>query len=232
MCAGLRRLHLSVLHLPLRRACGVDALQYGFLPPDLRGRYFATDQSVSSHAGITGARVNCGRLALLPPDRGFVIAMAVALAGGVMSLISLRYWPEAKPEPTSCGDSRARCPGSACVPRRSGIPAAGHPVVAACQRTGAPERLLPEDRGGLGQSHIILFAVLRYSGIAAGGAAGAAVDRGVGGAAILRPVVPALRRGRRLLAAARARHAPPPPVRGCVVLRDGDGLGRLLLAQT
>lgn len=139
---------------------------FTFLPPHVRGRYFATDQTVSSVSGILMLVGVAAVFGALPVDTAFVIAFAVALGGGAASVWSLWYWPDVPaPEPTGLRRIAQGAPRLCLRPSPFRhylllvilwwLPVNGlEPLAAYYLKTEA----------GLGQSQILLFAALRYGG--------------------------------------------------------------------
>ena len=66
----------------------------GFLPPGVRGRYFANDQFLSGIAGV-GTLIACSVLfALLPIYTALLVQYVIALTGSTLSYYSLKRLPD------------------------------------------------------------------------------------------------------------------------------------------
>jgi MFS family permease len=93
----------SVFFFCFFRSIGAAAMTtwfIGFLPPNIRGRYFATDQILSGIAGV-GTLIACAALfALLPIYTALLMQYLLALAGSTLSYYSLKRLPDI-PKPSS-----------------------------------------------------------------------------------------------------------------------------------
>ena len=69
----------------------------GILPDRMRGRFFATEQAVTSSVGVV-ALLSCAALfAFLPPYPSFVLVYCTALFGSAMAVVSLLRLPPGPP---------------------------------------------------------------------------------------------------------------------------------------
>lgn len=81
----------------LLRAAGNSAVNpwlFAFIPQDIRGRYFATDQTLSSVCGIMVLLLVSLLFAWLGSFTAFCISLCIAIAGSVSSTTSLLFWPD------------------------------------------------------------------------------------------------------------------------------------------
>ena len=87
----------SVFLFCLFRSVGAAAMTtwfMGFLPAEVRGRYFASDQFISGIAGV-GTLVACAVLfAVLPIYPALFLQYAIALAGSTLSYYALKELPD------------------------------------------------------------------------------------------------------------------------------------------
>ena len=87
----------SVFFFCFFRSIGAAAMTtwfMGFLPPQVRGRYFANDQYLSGIAGV-GTLIVCSALfALLPIYTALLVQYVIALVGSTLSYYSLRRLPD------------------------------------------------------------------------------------------------------------------------------------------
>ena len=87
----------SVFLFCLFRSVGAAAMTtwfMGFLPPNVRGRYFANDQFFSGIAGV-GTLIACAVLfAVLPIYAALLVQYAIALTGSTLSYYSLKQLPD------------------------------------------------------------------------------------------------------------------------------------------
>ncbi len=94
---------MSVFGFCLCRAFGTAAhlpWMAAILPLSLRGRFFATDQAITSVVGV-GTLLTCAALfASLPPHTAFTIVYMGALAGALLAVWNLTRLPSA-PAPTA-----------------------------------------------------------------------------------------------------------------------------------
>lgn len=163
----------SVFLFCLFRSIGAAAMTswfYGFLPPGVRGRYFASDQMLSGIAGV-GTLVACAALfALLPIYTALLVQYAIALVGSTLSYYSLKRLPDVeKPGKISLGSvlrdtprhmfarsdfrSYLWCAVTFAAITTSIPPFAAYYLAVAGQRS---------------PGEIMLFEVLRYSGVILG----------------------------------------------------------------
>lgn len=87
----------SVFFFCLFRSIGAAAMTtwfYGFLPPGVRGRYFASDQMLSGIAGVATLVACAALFALLPIYTALLIQYVIALAGSTLSYYSLKKLPD------------------------------------------------------------------------------------------------------------------------------------------
>ncbi|MEO7598089.1 MAG: hypothetical protein ABIV50_04110 [Opitutus sp.] len=95
----------SVFFFCFFRSLGAAAMTtwfMGFIPPGIRGRYFASDQFLSGISGV-GALLACaGLFALLPIYTALLVQYLIALTGSTLSYYALKRLPDIdKPPPTS-----------------------------------------------------------------------------------------------------------------------------------
>lgn len=87
----------SVFFFSFFRTIGASAVTpwiYGFLPPGLRGRYFASDQMISGIAGV-GTLVACATLfAFLPIYTALLIQYGISSLGSVLSYLAMGKLPD------------------------------------------------------------------------------------------------------------------------------------------
>jgi MFS family permease len=90
----------SVFGFCVLRAFGVAAhipWMATILPPELRGRFFATDHAIVSVVGVATLLALSGLFRWLPDWDAFVWTYAVALAGSLLAVASLLRLPDAPP---------------------------------------------------------------------------------------------------------------------------------------
>ena len=87
----------SVFFFCFFRSIGAAAMTtwfIGFLPPAVRGRYFANDQFLSGIAGV-GTLIACSALfALLPIYTALLVQYVIAITGSTLSYYSLKRLPD------------------------------------------------------------------------------------------------------------------------------------------
>jgi len=163
----------SVFLFCLFRSIGAAAMTswfYGFLPPGVRGRYFASDQMLSGIAGV-GTLIACAALfALLPIYTALLVQYVIALVGSTLSYYSLKKLPDVeKPEKISLGSVLRDTPRHMFAPTdfRSYLWCA---VTFAAITTSIPPfaAYYLAVAGQRGPGEIMLFEVLRYSGVILG----------------------------------------------------------------
>jgi len=105
---------LCAWYFCLLRAAGNSATtpwMYAFIPPHIRGRYFAMDQTVSSTCGILVLISVSAVFAAVSTYHAFLICMAIALAGSIGSTACLTFWPDRpNPKPVGLKDMARRVP--------------------------------------------------------------------------------------------------------------------------
>lgn len=173
----------SVFFFCLFRSVGAAAITpwlYSILPPGARGRYFAGDQFFSGIAGV-GTLIGCVALfAWLPIYTALFIQYVIALTGSTLSYFALKRLPDApKPVAISLATVAQDTPRHLFAPspfRRYLWMAVGYFLLS----TPIPPfsayylKVVPQ----LGAGHIMLFEVVRYSGvICAAWAIGKRIDR-------------------------------------------------------
>ena len=92
----------SVFGFCLLRAFGVAAhipWMAAILPPELRGRFFATDHAIVSVVGVVTLLAMAGLFERLTDWNAFVWTYGVALAGSLLAVASLLRLPDAPPPP-------------------------------------------------------------------------------------------------------------------------------------
>lgn len=140
---------------------------YAILPESVRGRYFASDQFLSAVAGV-GTLLTCAALfALLPVYVALLIQYFVALAGSTVSYYALKRLPDAeRPASMSLASVVRDTPRHLFAPSlfRQYVWLA---VIYAVISTPIPPfaayylKVIPQ----LSSGEIMLFEVLRYSGV-------------------------------------------------------------------
>jgi len=87
----------SVFFFCFFRTIGAAAMTswfFGFLPPKVRGRYFGSDQMISSIAGV-GTLITCaGLFVFLPIYSALLIQYTIALVGSVFSHVAIGKLPD------------------------------------------------------------------------------------------------------------------------------------------
>jgi MFS family permease len=163
----------SVFLFCLFRSIGAAAMTswfYGFLPPGVRGRYFASDQMLSGIAGV-GTLVACAALfALLPIYTALLVQYVIALVGSTLSYYSLKRLPDIeKPDKISLRSVLRDTPRHMFAPSefRSYLWCA---VMFAVITTSIPPfaAYYLAVAGQRSPGEIMLFEVLRYSGVILG----------------------------------------------------------------
>lgn len=142
---------------------------YAILPESVRGRYFASDQFWSAVAGV-GTLLACAALfALLPVYVALLLQYLIALAGSTISYYALKRLPDAaRPEPTSLLAVLKDTPRHLFAPslfRRYVWLAVLYAMISTPIPPFAAYYLKVGPRLSSGQ--IMLFEVLRYSGVMA-----------------------------------------------------------------
>jgi MFS family permease len=92
----------SVFGFCLLRAFGVAAhipWMAAILPPELRGRFFATDHAIVSVVGVATLLALSGLFVWLPDWNAFVWTYGVAFVGSLLAVTSLLRLPDAPPPP-------------------------------------------------------------------------------------------------------------------------------------
>ncbi len=92
----------SVFGFCLLRAFGVAAhipWMASILPPELRGRFFATDHAIVSVVGVVTLLALASLFEWLPDWDAFVWTYALALVGSLLAVTSLLRLPDAPPPP-------------------------------------------------------------------------------------------------------------------------------------
>ncbi len=85
-------------------SCGVMPWIYSLVPEDIRGRYFATDQSLTGVSGVITLLLCAGLFAILPIYDAFLWQYLFAIVGAALSVALLTKVPEVeKPDSTSVG---------------------------------------------------------------------------------------------------------------------------------
>ncbi len=97
------------------RAVGNSAVtpwMYAFIPPPVRGRYFATDQTTSSTCGILILMLVSSLFAFFSTSAAFAACLAIAMLGAVSSTATLFFWPDvSRPNHVSLRHMARRIPG-------------------------------------------------------------------------------------------------------------------------
>jgi hypothetical protein len=92
-------------------SCAVMPWIYSHVPEEIRGRYFATDQSLTGVSGVLTLLLCAALFALLPRFEAFVWQYLFAFLGTALSVLLLSRVPDApKPETTSVGAILAETP--------------------------------------------------------------------------------------------------------------------------
>jgi hypothetical protein len=90
---------------------GVNPWMYSFIPPEVRGRYFATDQTMSSVCGIMVLLLVSSVFVSFETFFAFAICLCIALLGSISSTTALTFWPDAPlPGRISLSDMVRRVP--------------------------------------------------------------------------------------------------------------------------
>gem|GEM_PF-1079745 len=139
---------------------------YEFIPSAVRGRYFATDQTISSLSGIMVLLTVCVLFVVVDPLIAFMLCFVISFVGSVSSTVALFFWPSCK------------------APPRTSLRAVLGKVPALCTRA-SPYRhylalgtlwwllispIIPfsayylKTEVGLGQSIIILYSAIQFVG--------------------------------------------------------------------
>ena len=163
----------SVFFFCFFRAIGASALTtwfMGFLPAGVRGRYFASDQFFSGIGGVA-TLITCAALfALLPIYQALLLMYLIALTGSTLAFFSLRQLPDIdKPPQVSLGSVLRSTPRH--LFRRSVFRsylwlAVWHAVITTSIPPFAAYYLTMT--AGRSPGQIMLFEVMRYSGVIVG----------------------------------------------------------------
>lgn len=101
-------------HFCLFRAAGNSSStpwMYEFIPPEVRGRYFAIDQLVSSVCGVMILISVSTLFAVFSTFSAFMLCMTISIAGSILSTACLFYWPDCpRPAAVSLKDMMRRVP--------------------------------------------------------------------------------------------------------------------------
>lgn len=163
----------SVFFFCFFRSIGAAAITtwiMGFLPPGVRGRYFAGDQFYAGIGGVATLIACAGLFARLPIYTALLIQYVIALAGSTLAFYSLRKLPDIeKPPHISLMSVLSATPRHLFAPstfRRylwlavwyAGVTTSIPPFAAYYLSVTA----------GMSASQIMLFEVMRYSGVIVG----------------------------------------------------------------
>lgn len=163
----------SVFFFCIFRTIGATALTpwiFGFLPPNIRGRFFGSDQMIAGIAGV-GTLVSCAALfAFLPVYTALLIQYGIASVGSVLSYVALDKLPDIeKPPPISLWSLLKDTPRHIFAPspyRHYLWLAAWYVVTVTSIPPFAAYYLRVVAQQSAGQ--IMLFEVLRYLGVIGG----------------------------------------------------------------
>ncbi|HEY0945510.1 MAG TPA: MFS transporter [Opitutaceae bacterium] len=140
---------------------------YSILPVDARGRYFANDQFISGIGGVATLLASAALFGLLPTYPALLVQYTIALFGSTLSYFALKRLPDA-PNPTSI-DFRVVFRDT---PRHMFTPSPfRHYLWLAVWYTVLSTSIPPfaayylKVGPGLSAGQIMLFEVLRYSGV-------------------------------------------------------------------
>jgi len=101
-------------HFCLFRAAGNSAStpwMYEFIPPRIRGKFFAYDQLISSTCGVMILISVSTLFAVFTTFSAFMLCMIISIFGAIASTACLFYWPDCpKPAPVSLRDMFRRVP--------------------------------------------------------------------------------------------------------------------------
>jgi MFS family permease len=156
-------------HFCLFRAAGnssVTPWMYEFIPPEVRGRYFAIDQTVSSVCGVMILISAASLFAAFTPFSAFMLCMIISIFGAVISTLVLFTWPDcAKPAPVSLKDMARRVPKLCLKPS----PFRNYLVITtlwwlAVSPLNPFSSYYLKTEGHLSQSLVILYSVYQYAG--------------------------------------------------------------------
>jgi MFS family permease len=160
-------------HFCLFRAAGnssVTPWMYEFIPPEVRGRYFAIDQTVSSICGVMILISAACLFAAFTPFSAFMLCMVISIVGSAASTVSLFYWPDCpKPAPVSLTDMAKRIPKLFFAPspyRTYLIVTTLWWLVISPLNPFSSYYLKTE--GHLSQSLVIIYSAYQYSGVLLG----------------------------------------------------------------
>ena len=160
-------------HFCLFRAAGnssVTPWMYEFIPPEVRGRYFAIDQTVSSICGIMILVSVSTLFAVFTTFSAFMLCMLISIVGSVASTIALCYWPDCpRPAPISLKDMVRRVPKLCFAPSPFRtyliITTIWWLVISPINPFGS---YYLKTEGHLGQSIILMYSAYQYAGVLLG----------------------------------------------------------------
>jgi MFS family permease len=160
---------ISVFFFSLFRAlgsCGVMPWLYTLIPQEIRGRYFATDQSLTGFAGVFTLLACAALFAVLPLYAAFAWQYALAFLGSVLAVACLTKIPSvAKPRETSVREIVTLTP-KLCTSPSSYRQYLVFMIVASLIGTSFSPftAYYLKVEVGMPMSHIMLFASLQYFG--------------------------------------------------------------------
>ncbi|MEO6002633.1 MAG: hypothetical protein ABIZ04_17980 [Opitutus sp.] len=163
----------SVFFFCFFRSIGAAAMTtwfIGILPPSVRGRYFASDQFLSGISGVATLIICSALFALLPIYVALLAQYVIALTGSTLSYYALKQLPDiAKPAATSLGAILRATPRHLFAPspfRHYVWLAVWYHVITTPIPPFAAYYL--KVSAHLSAGKIMMFEVLRYSGVIVG----------------------------------------------------------------